>query len=67
MKREELVDGMLVVDTDDGMVMRYEKSGNTDFFRTKDASWHTCQFDISTFEPYAKDDKPGDIIDKNKI
>lgn len=52
MKREELKEGMKVIDTDDGMVMEYVKTESSDFFVTKNNKWHTCQFDLSTFEPY---------------
>ena len=52
MKREELIDGMLVRDTDDGMIMQYVKSESSDFFCTENNKWHTCQFDLSTFEKY---------------
>lgn len=52
MKREDLKPGMKVIDTDDGMIMEYEKTDTSDFFRTENNRWHTCQFDLSTFEPY---------------
>lgn len=52
MQQKDLKDGMYVIDTDDGMVMKYEKSGKSDFFKTDNASWHVCQFDLSRFEPY---------------
>lgn len=52
MKREDLKDGMKVIDTDDGMVMKYVKTDKSDYFVTEGNKWHTCQFDLSTFEPY---------------
>ena len=52
MKREDLKDGMKVIDTDDGMVMKYVKTDTSDYFVTEGNKWHTCQFDLSTFEPY---------------
>ncbi|MBR1391028.1 MAG: hypothetical protein IJ567_06255 [Lachnospiraceae bacterium] len=61
MKYEELQDGMKVIDTDDGMVMEYQKTEQTDFFCSDKAKWHVCQFDLSTFEPYAGELKPGQL------
>lgn len=55
MKREDLKPGMLVRDTDDGMVMEYIQTETSDFFVTDNNKWHTCQFDLSTFEPYEKE------------
>ena len=58
MKREELIDGMKVIDTDDGMILEYKKEGKSDFFVTDNNKWHTCQFDLDTFEALdSKNDK----------
>ena len=41
MKREDLKDGMKVIDTDDGMVMKYVKTDKSDYFVTEGNKWHT--------------------------
>lgn len=56
MKREDLKEGMRVIDTDDGMVMEYRKSDTSDFFITGNNKWHTCQFDLSVIEPYEEEE-----------
>lgn len=50
MKFEDLEDGMLVRDTDDGMIMQYNYRTKRDVFVANGLEWGVCQFDISHFE-----------------